>query len=159
MAWRHQATSHYLSLCWPRPMLPYGVIGTTTCVLEMANWEKQKSYSPFFLAMGIILNGRNILPHQESKEAVFLQIKFHACWPTCDIYQQTVEISWNLMCKKKGLLYHITQYWNLKCYGRHFATDILQSCLLKLECNMLPSIWWMIFIISPSKCFTNNCRS
>ena len=25
MAWCHQATSHYLSLCWPRPMSPYGV--------------------------------------------------------------------------------------------------------------------------------------
>ena len=25
MTWCHQATSHYLSQCWPRPMLPYGV--------------------------------------------------------------------------------------------------------------------------------------
>ena len=25
MAWCHQATSHYLSQCWPRSMLPYGV--------------------------------------------------------------------------------------------------------------------------------------
>ena len=25
MAWCHQATSHYLSRCWPRPMSPYGV--------------------------------------------------------------------------------------------------------------------------------------
>ena len=26
MAWGRQATSHYLSQCWPRSMLPYGVI-------------------------------------------------------------------------------------------------------------------------------------
>ena len=26
MAWCHQATSHYLSQCWPRSVLPYGVI-------------------------------------------------------------------------------------------------------------------------------------
>ena len=26
MAWCHQATSHYLSQCWPRPVSPYGVI-------------------------------------------------------------------------------------------------------------------------------------
>ena len=26
MAWCHQATSHYLSQCWPRSMSPYGVI-------------------------------------------------------------------------------------------------------------------------------------
>ena len=25
MAWCHQAPSHYLSQCWPRSMLPYGV--------------------------------------------------------------------------------------------------------------------------------------
>ena len=25
MAWCHQATSHYLSQCWPRSLLPYGV--------------------------------------------------------------------------------------------------------------------------------------
>ena len=25
MAWRHQATSHYLSQCWPRSLSPYGV--------------------------------------------------------------------------------------------------------------------------------------
>ena len=25
MAWCHQATSHYLSQCWPSSMLPYGV--------------------------------------------------------------------------------------------------------------------------------------
>ena len=27
MAWCHQATSHYLSQCWPRFMLPYGITG------------------------------------------------------------------------------------------------------------------------------------
>ena len=26
MAWCHQATSHYLSQCWPRSMSPYGVV-------------------------------------------------------------------------------------------------------------------------------------
>ena len=26
MAWCHLATRHYLSQCWPRPMLPFGVI-------------------------------------------------------------------------------------------------------------------------------------
>ena len=25
MAWCHQATSHYLTQCWPRSMLPYGI--------------------------------------------------------------------------------------------------------------------------------------
>ena len=25
MGWHHQATSHYLSQCWPRPLLPYDI--------------------------------------------------------------------------------------------------------------------------------------
>ena len=28
MAWCHQASSHFLSQCWPSPMLPYGVTRT-----------------------------------------------------------------------------------------------------------------------------------
>ena len=27
MAWRHQATNHYQSQCWPIPMSPYGSLG------------------------------------------------------------------------------------------------------------------------------------
>ena len=38
MAWCRQATSHYLSQCWPRSVLPYGVIRpqwTWTCLITM----------------------------------------------------------------------------------------------------------------------------
>ena len=35
MAWCHQATSHYLSQCWPRSLSPYGII--------RPQWVKQYS--------------------------------------------------------------------------------------------------------------------
>ena len=35
MAWCRQATSHYLSQCWPRPLTPYGVIRPQ---LIVSNW-------------------------------------------------------------------------------------------------------------------------
>ena len=40
MAWCHQATSHYLSQCWPRSVLPYGITGPqwvniTSCTINM----------------------------------------------------------------------------------------------------------------------------
>ena len=44
MAWCHQATSHYLSQCWPRSLSPYGVtrpqwVNTMTLVRCGSNFE------------------------------------------------------------------------------------------------------------------------
>ena len=58
MAWCHQATSHYLSQCWPRSVSPYGIIGPqwvdhqqcysmTDCWFQthQAEWEQQTTRS------------------------------------------------------------------------------------------------------------------
>ena len=41
MAWCHQATSHYLSQCWLRFMLPYGITGSQWVLkgLSVAVWQ------------------------------------------------------------------------------------------------------------------------
>ena len=38
MAWCHQATSHYLSWCWPKSMSPYGMIRPQWVKICMAIW-------------------------------------------------------------------------------------------------------------------------
>ena len=43
MAWCRQATSHYLSQCWPRYVLPYGVI--------RPQWVKFKNFHCGFLIL------------------------------------------------------------------------------------------------------------
>ena len=38
MAWCRQATSHYLSQCWPRSLSPYGVTGPQWVKVRPCNW-------------------------------------------------------------------------------------------------------------------------
>ena len=42
MAWCHQATSHYLSQCWPRSMLPYGVTSQNELDKSSTYWGWDK---------------------------------------------------------------------------------------------------------------------
>ena len=44
MAWCRQATSHYLSQCWPRSMSPYGVTGPQWVKLCKSNCIPQKPW-------------------------------------------------------------------------------------------------------------------
>ena len=57
MAWCHQATSHYLSQCWPRFMVPYGVI--------RPQWVKMKTVAcwDFFLKNGHYIYKKNFKLH------------------------------------------------------------------------------------------------
>ena len=47
MAWCRQATSHYLSQCWPRSLPPYGVTRpqwvNVICEYESGNWKQHNS--------------------------------------------------------------------------------------------------------------------
>ena len=45
MAWCHQATSHYLSQCWPRSLSPYGV--------TRPQWVKTITYGNIHLAQNL----------------------------------------------------------------------------------------------------------
>ena len=53
IAWCHQATSHYMSQCWPRSMLPYGITNTqwvTSWRKTIFHWlQLQWSVQPIFL--------------------------------------------------------------------------------------------------------------
>ena len=43
MAWCHQATSHYLSQCWPRSLLPSGVT-KPQCVNSIHGWHHRTTH-------------------------------------------------------------------------------------------------------------------
>ena len=50
MAWCRQATSHYLSQCWPRSTLPYGVtrpqwVNRTRCFIRSLYFYNRNSYT------------------------------------------------------------------------------------------------------------------
>ena len=55
MAWFRQATSHYLSQCWPRPLTPFGVTRpqwiNTTVVRAHPNWKTSRPYITFSMIL------------------------------------------------------------------------------------------------------------
>ena len=48
MAWCRQATSHYLSQCWPRSLLPYGITRPQWVNTQMRQ-DFSKSHRPFWM--------------------------------------------------------------------------------------------------------------
>ena len=54
MAWCRQATSHYLSQCWPRSLSPYGVTGPQW-VKRLISCNKSQD-SAWFLLLQFLLN-------------------------------------------------------------------------------------------------------
>ena len=48
MVWCHQATSHYLSQCWPRSLSPYGITRpqwVNSLATERSDWNLGKQFS------------------------------------------------------------------------------------------------------------------
>ena len=78
MAWCHQATSHYLSQCWPRSLLPYDV--------TRPQWVKAQLWSP-------LTSGQNTNYSQNIfyRTTFFLQNTHKRPSMTCPSWQQNME--------------------------------------------------------------------
>ena len=74
MAWCHQATSHYLSQCWPRSLLPYGV--------TRPQWVKQKS-STYEQTSMIVNQNSNIFFQENAFENAVNEMATIVSWPQC----------------------------------------------------------------------------
>ena len=64
MAWCHQATSHYLSQCWPRSLSPYGVTRP-----KWINTLRHRQNSHYF--------ADNIFTYIFLNETILFWLKFH----------------------------------------------------------------------------------
>ena len=53
MAWCHQATSHYLSQCWPRSLSPYGI--------TRPQWDLNNMISMYITRARVLVSGSNSL--------------------------------------------------------------------------------------------------
>ena len=61
MAWCHQATSHYMSWCWPSSMMPYGI--TRTCLfnsLSLGIYKWNFEYSWAIFKVNLMIDGCGI---------------------------------------------------------------------------------------------------
>ena len=79
MAWCHQATSHYLSQCWPSSMLPCGVIRpqwVDKFVLSIISQQWLCSYLMFFII--------------KDKNSLILHSQCQGCWWPGDTSSQGI---------------------------------------------------------------------
>ena len=79
MAWCHQATSHYLSQCWPSSMLPCGVIRpqwVDIFVLSIISQQWLCSYLIFFII--------------KDKNSLILHSQCQGCWWPGDTSNQGI---------------------------------------------------------------------
>ena len=72
MAWCRQATSHYLSQCWPRSLLPYGV--TTWANVDPDLCCHMESLGPMSYLISPGQNGRHFADH--IFRCIFINEKF-----------------------------------------------------------------------------------
>ena len=63
MAWCRQATSHYLSQCWPRSLSPYGVI--------RPQWVKQSSTTLHIVVKNNLAHVQQIEADQQCQKGVW----------------------------------------------------------------------------------------
>ena len=91
MAWCHQATSHYLSSCWPRSMLPYGITGTlkTWGKWIQHDWWCQQQF-PGNWSQDPSLYHHVTLPMLETKYSRFGD-QYHSCWCPGSLSRQGIS--------------------------------------------------------------------
>ena len=59
MAWCRQATSHYLSQCWPRSVSPYGVVRPQWVLILLTPEHPKVSYS-LYLVWGLVFETEKV---------------------------------------------------------------------------------------------------
>ena len=85
MAWCHQATSHYLSQCWPSSLSPYGVI--------RPQWIKELACQPFCVS----LNNLNLNMNRMNNWFIDSYNFTHTCpfFQEHDSYRAFRSLCWN----------------------------------------------------------------
>ena len=140
MAWCHQATSHYLSQCWPRFMTPNGVIRP-----QWVNWIKADLvYRRIYVALRgtwATWNKPNLPTTQ-----CFLMSKSLFYWPSQPWYSMwyinynSLENIYKIRVRGKrstlhvSYLVHIIQNWHNTYWYRNlcFSLKVCQS----VKCDM-----------------------
>ena len=125
MAWCRQATSHYLSQCWPRSMSPNGVTGP-----QWVNFlnKMDSCYPVVHLTVGWVLdlNFEVAWMKTPSKNLVV-----RSCW--CLSLPLMWTWSWyKLMWHFDHLVWHRARLWFLYCQRTEYTTTLHQVTELLL---------------------------
>ena len=158
MAWCRQATSHYLSQCWPRFLSPYGItrpqwVKFTGCIdyCSTRHWWVTHVSSYLFKAISIgvgkcgkISNWWLLCKHMIHEDIMTLRY-FQHYWPIVGYHQSPVVSS-----HKEPIIHSFVGVFVNSSppgqNGRHFADDIsdafswMKSFLFLLKCH------WSLFL-------------
>ena len=120
MAWCCQATSHYLSQCWPRNMSPYGIIRPQWVNSHLMTWKNMIFFFiPQYIFMQVLRNhgGQDLSPMIIS--ITFFSLSSLSAFdirvtPTVDLtdFEEKIK-TW---CNESGpdVVYEFEQVWSWK---------------------------------------------
>ena len=127
MAWCHQATNHYLTQCWPRYLLPYGVTRPQWVNFsgQIFMWIPLMGMSQSFLNLRLSQNFHYGYPPKRWKSIPFqilvnallcnLILDFAINFPSLDWIQKNCYATWCpcLYCQSCPWLYKSLTHWGL----------------------------------------------
>ena len=134
MAWCRQATSHYLSQCWPRSVLPYGITRPQWVNKPITSWivsRKHKITFRFSSHSSILKHGR--LWRFTFRDDVIKWKHFPRYWPfTWGIHRspRSFDVSFDLRLNKRSSK-QLWGWWfempSCSLWRRHNAADDLAT--------------------------------
>ena len=138
MAWRHQATSHYLNQCWPRSLPPYGITRpqwvNTRLYTIILNWN------PCSLFFSALENSQVNTPHirvgifQDHDDVIKWKHFLHY-WPGNSPVTSGLP-SQRPVTQRFGVIFDM--YLNKEAKRLWFEVP---SCSLWCHCNVNPMCW------------------
>ena len=149
MAWCHQATSHYLSQCWPRYMWPYGMarshtfwsIFPSSFKMGFVNCSTYGSYIPHIILV-IASVFEAVLFFQSISEAIMLD-----SWCRMKLWSKLalVLLSWHFVWKL--VLHNINVHGQRKCLLQWDFSFYLSPMKPGDECTFQETSWSLVQVM------------
>ena len=142
MAWCRQATSHYLSQCWPRPMSPCGVTRHQWVKLKCLLWKvKHIPTNPtryfYEYHVNILKMSGGHRMALKCSRLVFAVVNF--AWVGVSVFSGNVEIGHGLTCCAIGVTGFIHMVFQLSCSKKQMFWKnalVTQTCTLNLYSSL-----------------------
>ena len=119
MAWCRQATSHYLSQCWPRSLSPYGVTrpqwvnGVSPIQHRATTWCNAACFFLLFFTQWNFVQNANI---------IFLKHSFEILFAKHPPFYSGLNVIIMRLCRI--IFYFLCESFTLKCAGKMIALHV-----------------------------------
>ena len=134
MAWCCQATSHYLSQCWPRSMSPYGVTRPQWvdnevsyskfqtmswllwCIIVTLCWSSKHSGMPINYNQTALLQYLHINTKSKQQPSMYPMITKHSVWQSFSLDSKSTFLCISVSTKSSWYIYMVVKlHGSYKC--------------------------------------------